>query len=718
MIKKVFCNRVLKNYLIMFLTMFSVELIFKAVLKMPILDWSLLRIFIANNFIALFLSFIFSFCGHKVSNILTFIICVVASIYAIAQAGFYNFLGVIVSIGTRSQLGAVKDYIKDYLDSFLPAFYLILIPLLLVIIYFIFIDRRISIAEKNKRISFADKYNTERYKMMEIEKLEKTNKKIVKIERIVAVCLCFVFCYLFYYSLSAPFMQNELQVKTNKELFVLPDMPNLAVVQFGVTSYGLIDVESVLLPKQENNNEEIIYSKPEQDITDYSRIIDDTAWETWAEETNNSSFDNLNNYYLSKPIAEKNEYTGMFKGKNLIVIMMESTNTIIMNEEYYPNITKLAKEGWYFNNAFSPRNSCSTGNNEMSGMVSLFTINNTCTANTYKNNFYPQAIFNLFNNQNYITTSYHDYEDHYYDRKVIHKGMGSSKYYNAKDLSIPYSSVYEEWPSDVLLMEKYLEKVDTTKPFMSWITSVSGHQPYTVPSELGDLHLDMFENTGYDKSLKRYMSKLKVFDDSLGTLISGLESKGVLDDTIIVLYADHYPYGLGNKTLNQYFDYDVKENNEVDRTPFIIYNPNLEPKEFEQYTSYMNILPTIANLFDLDYDPRLYSGYDVLSKDYPNRVVFADGSWQDAKAFYNATTGKISYYTDESYDVEYIKSVNTEITMNIKMANLAITSNYFEALFKGIEKNKIVEKVNEVNPDSVAIENYQDKKKEEVKTTE
>lgn len=718
LIKKAFSNRVLKNYLIMFLTMFSVELIFKAVLKMPIIDWSILRIFIANNIIALFLSFLYSFCGHMISNILTFITCFIASIYAIVQAGFYNFLGVIISIGTKSQLGAVKDYIKDYFDSFLPSFYLILIPLILVIIYFILIDRNLTILQKNEKISFADKFNTENYKKMEQEKILKNNKRIVNIERIISVMLCFLFSFLFYNSLVVSFMQNELQVKTNKELFTLPDMPNLAVVQFGVTSYGIIDVKATLMPKHVSEQEVINYSKPEQVINNYTRYVDDTAWEAWAKETNNKTYQNLNNYYLSKEITEKNEYTGMFKGKNLIVIMMESTNTIIMNEKYFPNITRLAKEGFNFTNAFSPRNSCSTGNNEMSGMVSLFTINNTCTANTYKDNIYPQAIFNLFNNQNYKTTSFHNYTEQYYYRKSIHPNMGSGKYYNAIDLKIPYNNAYEEWPSDVLLMEKVLEKIDLTQPFMTWITSVSAHQTYNVSSELGDLNLDLFKDTNYDISLKRYMSKLKVFDDAIGTLIAGLEREGVLDDTVIVLYADHYPYGLSNNTLNKYFDYNVKENNEIDRTPFIIYNNKLTPTTFNQYTSYMNILPTIANLFDLEYDPRLYSGYDILSKDYPNRVIFADGSWQDDIAFYNATTGKISYYSDETYDVEFIKKVNEDINTNIKMANMAITSDYFKSLFDGIKKKQIIQNEEEINPNNVAIESYSDENKQEIKTTE
>ena len=353
----------------------------------------------------------------------------------------------------------------------------------------------------------------------------------------------------------------------------------------------------------------------------------------------------------------------------------------------------------------------------MSGMVSLYTINRSCTANIYKNNVYPESIFNLFNNAGYTTSSYHNYTEHYYYRRIIHNNMGSGKYYNVVDLGIPYSNVYEEWPSDVTLMEKAMSKIDTTKNFMAWITTVSSHQPYTVSSELGDLNTSLYKDTGYNISLKRYMSKLKVLDDSIGTLVATLEKKGVLEDTVIVLYSDHYPYGLTNSTLNKYFDYDVNQNYEVDRTPFIIYNPNLTATTFDQYTSYMNIVPTIANLFGFDYDPRLYAGYDILSADYDNRVIFADGSWQDEVAFYNATTGKVTYFGETKYDNDFIIAVNKEISTLIKMSNLAITSNYFKALAEGIAKHTVKVENNTVDA-SVANMSYQNDDKKEVKTSE
>ena len=185
------------------------------------------------------------------------------------------------------------------------------------------------------------------------------------------------------------------------------------------------------------------------------------------------------------------------------------------------------------------------------------------------------------------------------------------------------------------------------------------------------------------------MSKLKEFDLAVGALLSGLEEQGKLDDTVIVMFSDHYPYGLTNSTLNSYFDYEVSANRNMDLTPFIIYNSGMTGQKFDEYTSFMNIVPTVANLFDLDYDPRLYAGYDILSETYENRVIFADGSWKDEVAYYNASTGKL-YYNDTNvkYTTEEIKEINDKVNNKISMSNLAIKKNYFNYLEN--EKKKYV----------------------------
>lgn len=672
-IYKILENKFFKNYIILLILLMLIEVIFRIISSLPFNDWAVLRIFVGINIMALLIAGICYFCNEVINKIIMILMVFMFSFYSLIQIGFNNYLGLYISFGNSSQAVAVKDYLLDYIKSFKIEYYLLLLPFILLILFYIFVDKKIS----------RDRYE-----------LEKEKKWNVLRKEIVIIALI-ILGALYNTSLSIEFMQNELQVRSNKSLFNYPSLTNVAVGQFGINMYLVVDLKSMVISHEEVGVEENKLASKKEEQTDYTRNIDDSIWREIATNEKDNTYKKLNDYYLNKEITPKNDYTGYFEGKNLIVIMMESVNNIILNETYYPTFHKLYTEGWRWENSYSPRNSCSTGNNEMTAMVSLFSINSSCTANKYKQNVYFKSIFNLFNNAGYSTSSYHNYTSAYYYRQTIHSNMGSNVFYDVKALKIPYSSVYEEWPSDIALMEKSVEKFIDQDKFMVWMTTVTSHQPYSVPSEFGDKYLDLFKDTGYSKPLKRYMSKLKELDLGLEVLLKKLEESGKLDDTLIVLFSDHYPYGINTRILKEYdFGYDIDLNNDKDRTPFVIYNPKLKSKTFDQYTTMVNILPTIANLFNLDYDPRYYAGTDLFSDNYENIAIFADGSWQSSIAFYNARTGKIIYNGRKTYTNEEIIEINQNVNDRITMSNLSITSNYFNYLknnFDKYKKNEIAE---------------------------
>jgi len=672
--KKLKTNKWFKNYIILFVFLFTIEILFKVLGDIPLFDYSLLRIFVGTNIIAVIFSFISLYCHKVVGMIINLILVFAASIYSLAQLGFENFLGVYISLGTSSQLGAVIDYIREFLLSFKWFYWLMLIPFIVLVIYYIFFDKKV---------------------FKELPKLKKDYRlKDFGIKFGVFVGTLLLLCLAYFGTLKIPFMQNKLQTVSNYELFKNPSVPSIAIKQFGSSFYGLLDVKNYFFPADESEIS-VAYKKQEQEITDYTRHIDDTNWEKVIESEKNSIYKNLNNYFISQSITDKNDYTGLFEGKNVIFIMMESVGELMINEEYFPNFYKMYNEGWAWTNNYSPRNSCATGNNEMSGMVSLYTIYNSCTANNYKKNTYFESVFNIFKDKGYQTSSMHNYTEAYYYRSKIHANMGSEVYYGVQDLGLDYTWVYKEWPSDVEFIDKAMDILlddSSEKPFMTWLTTVTSHQPYGVSSEYGDLHLDKFKDTGLPKDIQRYYSKLTVLDEAFGLLLERLEEAGELEDTVIILYGDHYPYGLSKSTLNKVLDYDLGDY-EAERTPFVIYNSEITGEKFEDYTSYMNIVPTAANLFNLDYDPRLYMGTDLMSDDYESLVVFADGSWKNELAYYNASTGNIKYYSDKSYSTEEIKAINEKVTLKMKMSTLAIKNNYFGYLEKELAKYEVNEVV-------------------------
>lgn len=661
-------NRVIKNYLILLIFMLLLEILFRIISGVKLFDISLIRIFIGLNFISLLISFILSWTNKLGAKIFTILIGFIFSIYAFLQLGFNNFIGVYMSFNTSSQLGAVTDYVKEFLASFLGRFYFIFIPLCILILYYVLFDKYTEYKFEKKFV------------------LKSHIKYEPGIRTISTLLILFGIGFFYNETLTAKFMQNKLQTVSNEDLFNYPSVPSLAINQFGIISFGFLDIKSLYVDPPETY---VFNAEGESISYETNRNIDDTLWKELIDQESNQTYNNINTYLINNSITDYNEYTGLMSGKNLIVIMMESVNEIFIDPELYPNFYKLYSDGISFTNNYSPRNSCATGNNEFSAMSGLYSIQNNCTANVYRNNTYPYSLFNLFKNSGYKTTSMHDYTEAYYYRSTIHKNMGSDKYYGVEDLGIKYFNEYKNWASDEDFMKVAMDITlqDTSEPFMLWLTTVSSHQPYVQSSVEGDKYLNLTEDTNYPMDLRRYMSKLKTLDNALGILLERLEKAEILDDTVIVLFGDHYPYGLKNETINYVLDYNL-DDYEAERTPFVIYNSNMESKQIDKYTSYINITPTLANLFGLDYDPRLYMGYDLFDENYWNIVTFADGSWKNDLAFYNAGTSEVVYYKDNAYTLDEIKNINDKITAKMQMSSLIIQNNYFEYLNDSINKLK------------------------------
>lgn len=675
--KNLLKNNLIKNYFLLTIFLMLTEILFRIVSNIPLKSLALLRIFIGINFISILLSFILSWFNKKINKIILLILSFLINLYAFVQIGFNNFIGVYASFNTRSQLGAVTDYIKDFFSSFKITYYVLFIPFILFVLYYIFLDK-LTENKINKKF------------------LLKTNivfePGIRTITSILALTLC---SFLYYESLDASFMQNKLQTVSNKDLFKYPSVPSITINQFGILGFGILDTKSLLNEAPVNYTYAINTSTNDNKETNESkkRTVDDTILDKIIENETNPNLNNITNYIKNATITNYNDHTGIFEGKNLIVIMMESANEIIINKDLYPNFYKLYTEGISFKNNFSPRNSCSTGNNEFSGMTGLYTIQNNCTANIYRDNTYFTSIFNLFKNAGYKTSSMHNYTEHYYARSIIHKNLGSDIYYGVQDLGINYYNVYKDWSSDEDFMNAAMDITlnnNATNPYMLWLTTVSSHQPYGVSSEEGDKYLSITENSDYSMELRRYMSKLKTLDNSLGILLERLKASNTLDDTVIVLYGDHYPYGLKNSDINSVLSYDLSDY-EVERTPMVIYNSTIKSEVVDKYSSFVNLTPTVANLFNLDYDPRKYVGTDVFSDEYLNIVAFADGSWKNSEAFYDARTASIKYYTDKTYTTDEIVNINNIVTTKMQVSEAIIRNNYFNYLENAINSYKTAE---------------------------
>lgn len=664
-IKKLWQNKIFQNYFILIVCFTLLELIFKIADKGSILDIANLRVFIGLNFLALLLGYLISFCNRLLTKIFMLFIIGLATIYGMAELGFHNFLGVYASVSTSSQLDAVLDYTKDFLRSFHLSYYVMLLPGILSFIYYIFIDKKVMLDMPKKKLNKKNVF-----------------KKLIPIPIIILIGI------LYRITLTIPFMQDKLSSETAYNLFKKPNVPSLIVNEFGYIGFGILDIKEFFLPGNEIIGN-IDYNKNVEEKAENQVAIDNSLWNEIISKEENNNKNTINKYLYSVKPTTTNEYTGMFKGKNVIVIMIESGNEVLLNEEYYPNISKLYKEGFSWSNNYSPRTSCSTANAEFSGMSGLYTIYNNCTANIYKDNTYFESIFNLAKQNGYSTASFHDYTNFYYDRTIIHRNLGSDKFYDVDDLNLKYGPDYGIWASDEEFMESYLKIIDTydkDKPFFNWLTTVTSHQSYTRPNKYNDMYADLFPKN-IPLEVRRFMSKLKVVDNGVGVLVEGLKERGMLDDTVIVFYGDHYPYAIATDKLNTVLPYDSGIDMNADKVPFTIYNPSIKAKEFKEYTSYINVTPTLANLLGFKYDSRIYMGEDLLSEEYNSITIFSDGSWKNEIGYYSAPEATIKYFTDKKYSDEEILKINKEVNLKLKMSSMIIKEDYFSYL-NNLLKNK------------------------------
>ena len=252
--------------------------------------------------------------------------------------------------------------------------------------------------------------------------------------------------------------------------------------------------------------------------------------------------------------------------------------------------------------------------------------------------------------------------------------MGSSLYLDHDPLKIIN---HTGWPSDLELFQNSLEYYVDKDKFFTFVITSSTHFPYDYDTYLTQKYWDQVKDLPYTNNVKRYIAKAMELDAGIEFLMNSLAEQGKLDDTVFVLFGDHHPLKLSYNEINSASSYDRLENYNIDKLPFIIYNSNTESKVISKTASTFDILPTIANLFNLDYDPRDYMGIDLFS-DNDSIVIFNNGSWITDKCIYKSSSGSFISLTDEEVTDEYIEKINKIVNDKFYISDKVLTMNYFK----------------------------------------
>jgi len=394
----------------------------------------------------------------------------------------------------------------------------------------------------------------------------------------------------------------------------------------------------------------------------------------------------MHQYFNSIPPTPKNEYTGKFKGYNLIFITAESFSPYAVHEDLTPTLYKLVNEGYNFTNFYNPIWGVSTTDGEYVACTGLIPKDGVWSFLKSSDNYLPFVMGNQLKNLGYNTVAYHNHSYKYYDRHLSHPNMG----YEYKGIGNGLN-VKKTWPeSDIEMMEKSIPEYIDNEPFHAYYMTVSGHMQYNFFGNYIALkNKKLVDHLPYSTEAKAYISTQIELDKSLEYLLDKLEEKGVADKTLIVLSSDHYPYGLNKKTIDELAGHPVEENFEIYKSPLIIYSKDMEQVTIDKPSSSLDIIPTISNLLGLEYDSRLLMGMDIFS-DFDPLVIFQNKSYITNRGRYNSITKEFIPNKGEVIEDEYINMFSYIVNSKFYYSTKILETDYYNKILYEY-KNKIAQ---------------------------
>lgn len=421
--------------------------------------------------------------------------------------------------------------------------------------------------------------------------------------------------------------------------------------------------------------------EPKEDKVDIRRQISSIDFNNV--ESDDKTILSMNNYFNNSTGTYTNEYTGYFEGKNLIYIMAESFDGYFVDEELTPTLYKLIHNGLYFSNYYSPTN-LSTIGGEFSLLTGLLpdlqTLNwQWIQDNNGYVNYFPYGLGTLFKEQDYNVYAYHDYYYNFQSRDKYLSALGFDNYkacYNGLEEKMS-CDIFPE--SDLEMVNASIDDYINDDHFMVYYATVSGHGEWGFGyNDMAEKNKELVNELPYSDTVKAYISANLELENALTALVNKLEEAGKLDDTVIVLAADHHPYFMDDEYVEEMAGKELDQFS-LYKNNLIIYNSSMEHTEIDKLCNTIDVLPTVLNLFGIDYDSRLMAGKDILSNS-PGLVIFADYSWLNDKGKYSYDTKTFTPSNGEVSD-EYIEKMNNEVSNKYLISRNILIYDYYKLAY-------------------------------------
>lgn len=480
-----------------------------------------------------------------------------------------------------------------------------------------------------------------------------------------------IFYLLFFMSLNC----HKNSDNSPYELYTHLNNNALNKETFGALPSTFIEIRKMIFPDDDIDYATVVNSEEEEKT--YAKNISDIDFQSLEQNETNSTLKSMDNYFNEKQGTNQNEYTGYFKGKNLILIMAESFNTLGVDEDRTPTLYKLSHSGFYFKQFYSPVILSTIGGEfqELTGLYpDLTTLSKQWRGGT---NYFPYGYGKEFSALGYRTYAYHDHTYNFQNRNTYLSSLGFTNFQGCGN-GLESRINCNQWPeSDMEMMNTtpsdYLGKDGN---FMTYYVTVSGHMSYSFKSNaMARKHQDAVDDLPYSEDVRAYMATQIELDQALAELIQKLTDSGELDNTVIALVGDHYPYDISTDHINEAHECDGTI--EINRSDFILWNSTMDTKEITKVGGNLDVLPTILNLFGISYDSRLIIGNDLLS-DSPGLVIFADHSWVTNEGSYWASTKQFVSNGNIKNQDEYVSHMNQIVNNKINMSKLIMENDYYK----------------------------------------
>ena len=473
-----------------------------------------------------------------------------------------------------------------------------------------------------------------------------------------------------------------------------------AVPNFGLSASVRLEIQYTLFGLPDAPVIQVAEPDPEPEpspvVYDYNKM--DLDFEAESQLVGGQTLANMHKYFSSLTASQKNEYTGMFEGKNLIQITAEAFSPYVISKELTPTLYKLTHEGFVFNNYYQPGWGQSTTGGEFAAMTGVIPtwINNNLSFYVSHKDYMPFALGNQFRALGYTTVAYHNNSYTYYNRHLTHPNLGYDYYGQGNGLNITGPG----WPySDLEMMEltapAYIEDyVQNGKPFHAYYMTVSGHANWGWGNAMSAKNREAAVATYPNASqpVQGYIAANLELEYALTYLLEQLEAAGIADDTVICLTADHYPYALATDEVDYYQELSGKQDSELDisryRNTLILWSGSMEqPVTVNTPCSSIDIIPTLSNLFGLTYDSRLLSGRDVFAENYnasqastcmPLVILPTNrgNSWITAAGTYDAKTRTFTPNPGITVADDYVDTVTSLVDAKFSYARQLIQYDY------------------------------------------